>query len=326
MTAGMRKIMKVMLFLSYVSLVVIGAVCHAADARSVSLKSEFLQKYEPAMVRLQDLYGHVEIDATMEHSVGRGEQPETYHLRYRSNGSLKRLDIVEQRDGVQNERSGVIGSQAAFEVTKQGPEEYFVSGIESNRRQALQEMQRKCPVFSAPYSLFDGTVQDFIRFDDLAVTDFKTHHDGDEELATLSYERHLVADGHKIDNYGSFTFLPAKCWALRRYSIGSKDPNVHRMRAEIGYEGAVVDIPLLKRAEYWDESGPNHDRTSVRVITIKNLERHSSPAKDFTLREFGLPDVLSGETKRNYVPYVVVAAGIIVVFVGVLVRRRAAHR
>jgi hypothetical protein len=283
---------------------------------------ELLTQYEAGVDRLKQFYSRVEIQATMITQAREGEGKPAFHqILYRSNGSLKRVDVSDIIDGTRRTRSGVIGERLSFEVTRQEGGRPYVSGMGSNKEQALEAMRRHCPVFSAPYGLFEGTILQFLREPDLVPTNIKTLNAGSEKVCSVSFERHIRAEGHKIDTYGSFTFLPTKAWALKDYTIGTK------IKCKIVYEGEVEGIPLLKRAEYWDDHGAGKPRTGIRIIDVQSIRPATAPAKEFTLASFGLPEVQPDQGGgTHYMPYLVFAAGVGLILVGILLRKYAASK
>ncbi|MBX9788905.1 MAG: hypothetical protein K2Y37_08300 [Pirellulales bacterium] len=291
-------------------------------------KEEFLAQYEPDAARLQEFYGNVRLSARVANS---GWPQEAHNIQQEivlrgGRGSL-RLD----RTTSQGERPGTAAwvatptrSFAAF--ARPGQSSYSLEDLSGQYAGAVAGMRLRCPLTAAPYGILEDRITDFIRFEDLTVTRLeRTTDEQGAALAKLHYERHSEDDGQRYEQYGWLSFYPDRCWALREYSFGAKDPNKTRIRALLDYAGDQEGVPLLKRAEYWYESGPPpRKRSLVQTFEVTELVPGPVPEKEFTLAAFGLPEVEQAAPSK--LPYVIVFLGLLALVAGIMLRRRVLAR
>jgi hypothetical protein len=299
-----------------------GFATGAVSNEAVS-KEEFLAEYAPAAARLEEFYSNLRLGARVANS---GWPQEARNIQQEivirgGHGSL-RLD----RTTSEGERPGtavwVAAPTRSFNVfARPGQSSYAMEDLGTRSAVAVAGMRLRCPLTAAPYGILEDRITDFIKFDDLTVTRLeRTTDEQGAALAKLHYERHGEDDGQRYEQYGWLAFYPDRCWALREYSFGAKDPNKTRIRARLDYAGDKDGVPLLKRAEYWYESGPPpRKRSLVQTFEVTELVPGPVPEKEFSLAAFGLPDI--EQAAPSGLPYLVVFLGILTLVAGILLRR-----
>ena len=296
----------------------IGAVSNAAVS-----KEEFLAEYGPAAARLDEFYSNLRVSAVLTKAAwpdAAGNIGEEVVIRG-GRGSL-RLD----RTTSQGQRPGtavwVATPARSFDAfARPGQSSYALEDLSSSYNDAVEGMRLRCPLTAAPYGFLNIRITDLIKFDDLTVTRLeRTTDEQGAALVKLHYEEHFEVDGKPADRYGWLTFYPDRCWALREHSWGTKDPNERRIRTLLDYAGDEEGVPLLKRAEYWDERGPPPlKRFLVQTFEVTELVPGPVPAKEFSLAAFGLPDIEQGAPSG--MPYLIVFFGLLALVAGILLRR-----
>ena len=306
----------------------IGAGSNSAASNGAVSKEEFLAEYGPAAARLEEFYSNLRLSARVANS---GWPQEARNIQQEivirgGRGSL-RLD----RTTSQGDRPGtavwVAAPTRSFNVfARPGQSSYALEDLGTRSAVAVEGMRLRCPLTAAPYGILEDRIADFIKFDDLTLTRLeRTTDEQGAALAKLHYERHDELDGQPTEQYGWLAFYPDRCWALHEYSFGAKDLNYTRIRALLDYAGDEEGVPLLKRAEYWYESGPPpRKRSLVQMFEVTELVPGPVPEKEFSLAAFGLPDI--EQAAPSGMPYLIVFLGILALVAGILLGRWALAR
>jgi hypothetical protein len=115
-----------------------------------------------------------------------------------------------------------------------------------------------------------------------------------------------------------YVFLRDFSWALKGYTYGavslSSDGDYQR-KAVLDYDTSHGTYPLLKRASYWFETGPQHARDRFDEYVVEKFTAGPAPESEF------LPSALDlaiGETRVPIWPrtaVLLVGAALIAVYV-----------
>jgi hypothetical protein len=304
------------------------AVSNGAVPTGAVSKEEFLAEYGPAAARLQEFYSNLRLSAVLTNTAWPNAASNIQEeVVFRGGRGSLRLD----RTTSQGRRPGTAVSVAtparSFDVfARPGQSSYALEDLSARYADTVEGMRLWYPLMAAPYGFLDGRIIDLIKFDELTITRLeRTTDEQGAALATLHYERHRKVKGKPAASYGWLTFYPDRCWALREHSWGTKDPNERRIRTLLDYAGDEEDVPLLKRAEYWDERGPPpRKRSLVQTFEVTELVPGPVPANEFSLAAFGLPDI--EQAAPSGLPYLIVFLGILALVAGILLGRWALAR
>lgn len=289
---------------------------------------DLLEEYRVHFAKLKHLYDNSQIEVILRESglkyrmkpdnpEGRG----VTRLVYRANGGhLQRLD--SQGANWQTEAAtgaamvDVAGPERFFHARKNSRNGLVITKEFKTRKEAMVAISA-FPFYLAPYSYNTNTL-DTVIFDKWKPKNWRIERVREEEADGVRLISVHCGVGEDNTVTFDFTFLRDASWALKEYAYVSTDTK----KAAFEYDGEHNGIPLLKRATYWIESGPDKTRSHVKEYEVTSFIPGPVAESEF------LPEALDlavGGTKINWGPrFGVLLIGVGIVIVYVLLKRRAA--
>jgi hypothetical protein len=279
------------------TLVIVGLAAVAAFAEESGLKRDFLAKYEPAAKRLESFYRNVRIVATeVKQPPPESVKPATTkRLDFRENGDLIRLDSI-LGSGEKGNISVVVANPArSFVATRPDDASPFrLDSLDNRYLDRAAGIISRARFSIAPFGWTYCSLLEIIRKPSLEITRIQEVKQGEEALVKVFFLNHEeVVKGFK--GTGWFNFSPKLCWAIRSAStwadpIRAQDESHHIV---VEYDGERDGIPLLSRARYWAEVGPEHKMGYRRTYTVNELTVGPIPESEFVPAAIGItvPDV-----------------------------------
>jgi hypothetical protein len=239
--------------------------------------------------RLKDVYGNARIDAILHESLFGDEKKtadnpdgrETFRLAYRSNAQrLFRVD-TEPLDWKSELPTGTKSIAVA------GPQLSFFA--------------RQTPDLRAPFSYRMIPLELIVFNPQSKLSKIESVKETSAEGVRLVSLRIVIPSVPDKPIY-EYTFLRDSTWALRDYH-GGPDTGGAVDYATLNYEGVENGVPVIKRAVYWAEQGPEKKRFSVRDYEITRFIPSPVAEKEF------LPSALDlsiGKPEINWWPRILV--------------------
>ncbi len=285
-----------------------------------SLKKNLLIEYEPAAKKLGDFYSNMKMSGKFI----RWPSKEEFIFEYMANGNLLRMEEKQISIGekqISNRIPGtkiisVANKKQSFMLEKKPTINAFQvlhlwnsDGYEK----AKDDIRRSLIPAFAPYCYYTLTLLDIL-----------THNDWEEVISINNGKRikkiklKWREENDAIQRYSWFIFYPDDSWALKEYShfaTGIADAE----GCQVEYINKINDIPLVNKVEYWrvDNNGVKHKKIYCEVIEIIP---GPVPEKEFTLAEFGLPDIVPVEEKYRARFYYLLIGGLLLVVLGLFFR------
>jgi len=304
-----------------------------ARASNMPNKEEFLAAYEPAVTKLIDFYGKLEITATCRRinwaSYADSGGRRTLKLVFRANGNRYRIDETQAEQNAdtaaQPARVRVVSPKRCFSAERKSPTgDYVLTLLSTNYVQRLEAIRASCYLVAAPYGFLETTVPDFLRQAEVEITGVEQFQQAGEQLTRVCFAFHL--DGRT--RHGFFLFSSNRAWALRGYYYGwepwTDSGDIKGLRAKIEYKGEHEGIPLLARAEYWLDDSTTGERKNIEIFEIEEIRIGPVPEGEFTLAAVGIPDTSAHSRVRPALWCVLTALGLL--FGALLVAKLAKRR
>lgn len=254
----------------------------------------FEAEYPEANQRLESFYGKLRI--VVKETWERGP---TRAWEVSGNGaSIRRVDL-DQSEGITPDSkpsyATVAGEGLSFRLKKApGSSGYLIISQSSSdpqvRESLVRSIRRNAKVASAPFSIFESTIPEFLSQDGTRVTGARESHGPYGGTVTIEWESTAPGSPRR---YGFFTFAPDACWALREYEFHYDHVDGktgQRMdTGEIGvleYSGERDGIPLVRKIQL-STIGPA-GKFPQMTAEVTELTPGAVSKSEFTLEAFGI--------------------------------------
>lgn len=298
-----------------------------------SAERSLLEEYRNAYAKLREFYGNAYIEATArqwgwdrristENPEGRSAWSGVYRSR---SAKLFRFDFAtldwKTESPTGELRVYVVGPQLKFEA-RQSAEGDLAVVREYGTTLAVLDAAAEWNFSATPYSFGAMYLEYMIFRRDVVAKDWHV-----EKVAATEEDGIRLVSIHCASKEKSkaaeFRFL-RDSWALKDYSNGSPSMNTeddYQRRASIEYDTSQGDFPLLKKATYWVDFGPQRKRGQFYEVTVTRFDIGPVAESEF------LPSALNlsiGQTRASWGPRIfVIAIGIALVALYFYFKRRA---
>jgi len=298
----------------------------SAAGKDGSLKRDFLAKYEPAARRLEEFYRNIRIVAAVEIQppLSAKEAVVAKKLDFRANGQLLRLDSFPVSGGNNYVEVIVANPARCFRASRPSDKPLFSLNSLDKRYEDRSQLIRFAHRFStAPYGWSFCSLSDFLRRPKVEITRVEERTQDGETLTRVTFVNHEIIAGAKGTGWVDLSSKYA--WAIRGYSSGAEDPNLpnrEEARARIEYSGERDGIPLLARAEYWNELGPTHEMGHKWTYTVDEITVGPIPEREFTPAAIGI-DIPEIGARPGFHRFLLLGiVGLLLVLIAVFIVRR----
>ncbi len=141
----------------------------------------------------------------------------------------------------------------------------------------------------APFSIYGGALIDIMSNPKFQIISADVSREGTDELFELGYTINDSADA-KAD--AKVTFDPKNGWIIRRVRLVPRNaPRIH-IEYEVDYASTIDGCSFPKTVVLRDVDG------SRTKCTFHDMTQDASPAEEFSMAHYGLPDLSDVPTKK----------------------------
>jgi hypothetical protein len=287
---------------------VFGSGSDQSPKNEESLKKRVLSEYPKALKELEGFYGKARGSVQVrEEYLGDPKKPivRTWAYSFVSNGpemARVRMGSTDNSSGSRQSAERVICYNKDYSfVLSKGIESnnYSIKSLDKGKAAVSREMQAKLSLYlDAPFHMFLHSLGSLVaqpRFRVISVA--STVHGG---MPMLGIEFDCPIDNNLQGGYeGKIIVSPGEKWVLHQYEYKFKK-GVGFRTGTVEYEGTFQGFPVPKRVVHGTMELPEHRQVTVTTFDFKNFRFDTSPAKEFTLAAFGLPELMQvGEVRRT---------------------------
>jgi hypothetical protein len=318
----MRRVFRTTIIaLNMVALAAFGA--HAADEGSTATLPGFLERYHPALHRIQAVYYKLRMDEHQTSRPGHRKPPlDDMRLRWlpRGIGRQHRFDLLEPDGSVRTAKVLTADGSFAARRTAQvdGESGKAVFRYADVRPASEEEAFLKASMVwirtpFAAYTVYEEPIDQWLSDPErrVKVTGFSEYQEAGIRKARLSF---VMLFGDKPCS-GYFIFAPDAGYVLLAYA----DESPLGLRINVEYGEPVDGIPTVKRVAY--RSRKYGDQPYL-IAETTGVQSGPAPAEMFGPDAFGLPDLRKQERGGLFLLPLGIAGLLIALALAAILRRR----
>ncbi|MBI3464324.1 MAG: hypothetical protein HY000_14900 [Planctomycetes bacterium] len=266
-----------------------------------ALRQRFLTEYPNAEWRLRHRYATLKIvyESTYTRQEEHKNLPTGAKVVYLANQGNFRVDR-EQIGGKQREIvSGfVLGPEGRLIVDRNvGARQFHIRRVDApmpgREPEFMSFIAGVAPIAFAPFSCFSQPIINLLDKPGFSIED-ATSTDGDSGLVAVKWKWKLgeLPPGSVKEWEGEWVFDPSRSWALVscRFRRQLPDGTWAKEEAvdEMHFEGAIDDVPLVKRFVYSSKNVETGEILDQELDTVTEIEPCEATADQFTRVAYGV--------------------------------------
>jgi hypothetical protein len=278
-----------------------------ADTDS-ALEQRFRDEYPAASQRLEAFYSICQMTAVRESPACKGPQCTKSKTRFdyvRNGGHYKLLArylLPPQKTPTSGDQqslsdqftgragAALIGDEGAFKLCREDAAEAFDVHKADSNEQMIEVVERSFPPACVPYYLCGKRLFEFMQAPEFKVEGATWLEAAGEPLARIEWESSVMhpKDG-LIRFWGWVSLSPTNGWVIREtcVSVGNAEfPHAHTTTVQIGYDGKLEGMPILKTISVGSESGAERKKSEPTTWQVMTFSREA-PLGEFTLSSLG---------------------------------------
>lgn len=263
-----------------------------AEAESLSAEEVFRQQYPDALRRMERFFSEIEIIGTLLEGPPGEAAPSEYRVRFVSSAGASKYERQQLRPGqntvvwCRNPDRYVFLLERASEVStfaarRMHPKNAPV--FDSTERYAHRH-------FKAPYTVFGVPISELMDHRDFSIQSVSSVERDGRRLVHVKYDFRPGTD--LLLRSGELWLSPQEGWAVREYrslyAFPSSPSRPGEITGLIDYDRMQDGVAIPRRSIVDQSFGGGSAREEFR---FESVEHTRSPREEFTLTNYGLPEV-----------------------------------
>lgn len=274
--------------------------------------SQFLKEFTHATGQLEDQFGRVKGVCRLTHVSKNPKSREVSESAvFAADHGFQKVEITTEKnsskqDGDRVERVYCFGRSSGFQLIRDaGSPAFAVKGIGTDPNDRRSYLQRFGRFLAAPYAILGTPLSQLLQIPTFKLISAKTIEIEGEQLVQMRYE---IGEGPNPDR--SMLILdPANSWAIRS---GEIRPGISQGRASIQFE---IKYEPGQSGTLWPRSVKFHDVTGeTATCEFIAFTADPTPENEFRMTHYGLPDLTSGASQRDYLTLPILGLAFLVLF------------